>query len=116
MFIHISEFTKYKTDIANIDVLPKLNILVKEIEKSKTMKILVLANVLNYFECVNDENKNIFVGLPVNVEFAENLRSCLLNSSVLVVVLWGFAFDEESEKYLAEGLEGNKIIRFLYLR
>jgi len=103
--------------MANKHIIPKYQILLRQIENQENVKVLYLANIFfNYYAEKDGDQTNLFMKVPFNEEFAKSLHSCLLNSSLKVLVLWGFSFDEQSEKLISEGIEKSKTLRFVSLR
>ena len=101
--------------LASESIIPKYQTILKEIESSN-IRIVVLAQMFNYFEQINGENKNIFISLPVNEELGKSFNTCIINSKLQVLVLWGFEFNEESEKLLLDAIAKNGTLRFIFLK
>ena len=113
------DFIEQTSALGKEFLVPMYNVLLNEIEANIKEKVLVLGNIFNFFEEKNDnesEESNIFINLPVDELFGKSLYSCLLNSGLKVLVLWGFSFNAEAEKLLIEGLSKNEELRFLFLK
>ena len=110
------------TCFANKSLFPKYSYILNDIEKHENMRVLLLFNFFNYYEKVDehddDENipKNIFLPIPINVDFAKNLQDCLINSKLKVVVFIGFHFENEPEKIFCEALPKSNNLKILILR
>jgi len=63
-----------------------------------------------------DDESRSFIKLPVNEELGKSFNTCIINSKLQVMVLWGFDFNEESEKLLLDAIAKNGTLRFIFLK